>query len=201
MRTSSKQKADDGYRRRVSAALPAPHPAARLRAHSLLRLPCQPAAPQLLPLCRQLLKSCPPQPSPTQTTSDIQMRLALPATAAVPWPSSKSSLLNRSAGDLLSGRAFRTRRSCHPSPEPPLAPARTPDVCPKRPESQNAAQKSTFRKHEPAFSALPAPSSRREPPRHSPYRMRPIFLVDSTPIALPRPPQTRAASFKRLYPK
>jgi hypothetical protein len=25
--------------------------------------------------------------------------------------------------------------------------------------------------------------------------------VDSIPIALPRPPQTRAASFKRLYPK
>jgi hypothetical protein len=25
--------------------------------------------------------------------------------------------------------------------------------------------------------------------------------TNSTPIALPRPPQTRAASFKRLYPK
>jgi len=29
----------------------------------------------------------------------------------------------------------------------------------------------------------------------------PITKLDSIPIALPHPPQTRAASFKRLYPK
>ena len=36
---------------------------------------------------------------------------------------------------------------------------------------------------------------------HCPDSLTRGMYVDSTPIALPRPPQTRAASFKRLYPK
>jgi hypothetical protein len=36
--------------------------------------------------------------------------------------------------------------------------------------------------------------------RSSKRQARPV-KIDSIPIALARPPQTRAASFKRLYPK
>jgi hypothetical protein len=45
-----------------------------------------------------------------------------------------------------------------------------------------------------------SPGPTRYPFRHLSNYV-PSLLTNSIPIALPRPPQTRAASFKRLYPK
>ena len=84
----------------------------------------------------------------------------------------------------------------------PCAPARTMYVCLKLPRkakcdtnihSQDARTDLTgaaIARTESTFGLAPSPAG------HAPG-----FPLDSTPIALPRPPQTRAASFKRLYPK
>ena len=63
-------------------------------------------------------------------------------------------------------------------------------------------RKSTLSKPQPA--PFTRHRYRRDPPLSFPrdvYYYVPGLHAHSTPIALPRPPQTRAASFKRLYPK
>src|SRR5215471_11217598 len=49
--------------------------------------------------------------------------------AVAPWFSWRSSLLNRSSEDLLSGSVSLTRHSSHSSPKHSFAPARAIDVC------------------------------------------------------------------------
>jgi hypothetical protein len=101
----------------------------------------------------------------------------------------------------LGGRASLTLHSRRSSTKNPLAPAGTVDVCSNLLESPHAAPKSTLRKPELIF---PPPS----PPWQR--RIRTLAVTRKAPPEapgviqhpyLPRPPQTRAASFKRLYPK
>jgi hypothetical protein len=102
----------------------------------------------------------------------------------------------------MAGRASLTRHSRHPSTKHSLASAGTVGVCPDPLENPNATRKSLCQEtRTDLFAATTAladsnPDSLRYPAHHTR-----TIRVDSTPIALPRPPQTRAASFKRLYPK
>jgi hypothetical protein len=109
--------------------------------------------------------------------------------------------LDRSAGDLLSGRASLTLPRRRSSTKSPLASAGTVEVCANLAECPNATPKSTRRK---LALLLPSPSARWQ--RH----IRTLAVTRKTPPEAPgviqhpyrpRPPQTRAASFKRLYPK
>jgi len=101
----------------------------------------------------------------------------------------------------LSGRASLTLHSRRLSTKNSLAPARSAEVCANVVERPNAPATFPFRTHE---LLIPLPLLPWQSPirTHSGTRETSPEALD--PIQhpyLPRPPQTRAASFKRLYPK
>jgi hypothetical protein len=101
----------------------------------------------------------------------------------------------------LSGRASLTLHSRHSSTNNPLAPAGVAEVCANVVECPNALRKSPFRRPE---LVIPLPLL----PWQSPIRTLSGVREASPEVPgviqhpyLPHPPQTRAASFKRPYPK
>ena len=96
---------------------------------------------ELLPLCRQLLEPCPLAPSTAPKTPSPKLHAdGFVRVAAAQWHSSRSSPLNRSVADLLSGRTSLTLHSRHPSAKNIRAPARTADVSPAPRKFPNATQ-------------------------------------------------------------
>src|SRR5258708_38184159 len=68
-------------------------------------------------------------------------QLGFALTAAAPWCSSRNSLLNRSAADLLDGELSLTVRNRHPVSKPRRTSARLLPVCPYRYEGAPFAAK------------------------------------------------------------
>ena len=78
--------------------------------------------------------------------------------------------------------------------------ARLTRVCGRRELRKTAHKSRTNRSRNDAARASMAMQRTCESPGRGPNGHARGLRVCSTPIALPRPPQTRAASFKRLYP-
>jgi hypothetical protein len=156
----------------------------------------------LLPLCQELLRVEPPLLSATTIGADSPPAcFGYAHTAEARWFLLKSSLLNRSVGDLLGGRACVTRRRTHPSTKHWLAAARTADVCLDIINSQKQPENT-------ASSSVPQSLSRCPSPDRSFLMLQAQSQTASLKPSrrlnthrLPRPPQTRAAPFKRLYLK
>jgi len=85
---------------------------------------------ELLPVCKRLLGAASPQNSTTADASEPRSPGAwlCPHCGGAMVPL-RSSLLNRSSEDLLSGSVSLTRHSSHSSPKHSFAPAREIDVC------------------------------------------------------------------------
>ena len=157
---------------------------------------------ELLPLCRQLLEPCPwPLRQRPTTPSPNFMPLALSALRWQQWHSSKSSPLNRSVADLSSGRASLTLHSRHSSANHGLL-RHARRTCVRHLEQRQSDTKLHSRKAQatPLYGS-PHPSESNSRLSPSPARHHRGAQRRLNTHSLPRPPQTRAASFKRLYPK